>query len=197
MHWYDVADQLFVQFDVPASAPLTDWFLRPTTASRERTPGDYAAGWTRCRTHSPGSSPATTVIYQAHPTSEPRRPTAPGQENTPNIAAWLEGQPDSVDVDDFEMLDPTPGGYVSPRSGRTTCSQATQTDPEIYIFNPQATPFQSRAAERTSSYTSTLMSHQSPVSTAGSGGSHSGSDCEGDDGVSVESALTTPNGSLF
>lgn len=57
MHWYDVADKLFALFGIFASAPLTDWFLRPTAV----TPGvfeqnDDEALWSRCHTQSPVSS---------------------------------------------------------------------------------------------------------------------------------------------
>lgn len=37
MYWFDVADQLFQDFDVNANAPIVDWFQRPGSVEANKT----------------------------------------------------------------------------------------------------------------------------------------------------------------
>lgn len=153
MYWYDAADALLELYHIPASAPVPDWFLRPSelAATESMEPGVEAL-LTVCRTNSVTSDSNETVLH--HPS--PYQRTGPNlAEESPvtqsGISAWIAAQPDWSFPE--ETVDLAPGEFVSRR--RRSSSSSSSSVHEIsrdspFQLNPEAMEFDPNQHESTS-----------------------------------------------
>jgi hypothetical protein len=113
MHWYPVADNLFTKFDVFATTPESDWFMRPR--ARPRSPSRPAKQVESTAGHP--SSPISNLVVNSEaddtdrliapiPLSIFNRSSRPSQA----IEINTDGQ--------AAVFDPTPGGRVFTSQGR-------------------------------------------------------------------------------
>ncbi|TWU75226.1 hypothetical protein ED733_005454 [Metarhizium rileyi] len=137
MYWYDVADALLGLFNITASAPIPDWFLRPSADDIDEVYEPEAeANVTMCRTNSVPSDGNQTVIRHGPPSQVLNKENQPAHDMSSvdqhSISAWIDAQPDwgSSRVD----VDPGPGGgfhLEHPQLG-----QVSQQEPWQAIIGP-------------------------------------------------------------
>lgn len=107
MHWYQVADNLFTKFDVSATAPEPDWFMRPR--ARPTSPPRPAKQTESTAEHQP--SPVSNLVINSEVDDinclvAPMPSSIVDQFNHPieAIGINIDGQP--------AIFDPTPGGQL-------------------------------------------------------------------------------------
>jgi hypothetical protein len=108
VHWYDVADSLFLKYDIPAVAPDPDWFSRPVVSLRNPT---------RLAQH---SSPAYGYQSQSvgavfdHPTpiSSLVHDSEEDDSALDLIDICVSRPPTTIGFRNGRLFDPTPGGQI-------------------------------------------------------------------------------------
>ncbi|OAQ67034.1 hypothetical protein VFPPC_08501 [Pochonia chlamydosporia 170] len=147
MYWYDVADALLELFNIPASAPIPDWFLRPSADTIEEVLMPEAeAELTLCRTNSLTSDGNQTVLHHSVPSPDSNRVDIAelvdsSSYHQPGINAWIDAQPNwAIEEQDF---DPTPGGFISRKRNSQSPQRVSSPASDISPFqlNPEAIEF--------------------------------------------------------
>lgn len=146
MYWYDLADKLCEIFGVFASAPLTDWFLRPTAVNPEESAAvESDAVWSLCRTKSCSSSDSDTFYQNPLLAASTRMNHHDDIESpipiSPILYAWLNAQTDLWSSGLADFFDPTPGGFVSSSTRQDYLPVDERTELPTYRPNPRAGEF--------------------------------------------------------
>ncbi|KAF4510028.1 hypothetical protein G6O67_001954 [Ophiocordyceps sinensis] len=138
MHWYNVADRLLYRYGISESAPDVDWFARPISRAPEHShaPGHEATvSWqsseSKAMQHESDNSSGRRIVIRHRSHWACEKPWASSLGLTGNrvaaIPAWLDQQPYLSDVDETSTFDPTPSGYVSPKTRRAMLSSSLAT----------------------------------------------------------------------
>ncbi|KAM0077662.1 hypothetical protein ACKRZS_009999 [Fusarium odoratissimum] len=112
MHWYQVADNLFTKFNVFATAPNPDWFMRPRMRPRSR---PRPAPVESTAKHPP--SPISNLVLDSE-ADDIDRLVAPVSSS---IFDWSSRSSEATEINtdgQAAIFDPTPGGRVFTSQGR-------------------------------------------------------------------------------
>lgn len=122
-HWYDVADELFQYYGIPATTPELDWFQTPTVAKLKEpkeNEGLVVLGQSQTRSSCSSvtrgdSSLPKLVQHEPPPMVVQQRPVIEGTEPrmlTSTVHTWLYDQPGQMDSvrHEPESFDATPEG---------------------------------------------------------------------------------------
>ncbi|PNY25084.1 Uncharacterized protein TCAP_04979 [Tolypocladium capitatum] len=124
LHWYTITDRLLELFGIFAYTPDINWFHRPM--SRSSYPAASRSESLEFPTIGPSDSNTSSrggTVIRHRPNGEnvrDRWPRAHYETRVSTIHGWLSSQPYLPDLDGTAIFDPTPGGYVSPRTRRST-----------------------------------------------------------------------------
>ena len=120
LHWYELADGLFMLFDISATAPATNWFTRPTVVQQEIILyQDNNAFWDHYYRVSPSRSSQHTVIRRnLHDGGvHMKRPVEQHDTFDPQaISIWLDQVPSPVSSSSLSLSSPPPQEANSKRS---------------------------------------------------------------------------------
>jgi hypothetical protein len=152
MHWYDVADDLLLLFNIPASAPNVDWFLRPPASPLEETLESEANSFTKFGCGNSTASDANqTVLRHCPQIDESQSPKlGEAQQRLPNhqldIREWIAAQPEwGVREQPFDHT----SEELAALSQQHETSQTThfQFDPRVSPFDPNQDLWTSHASD--------------------------------------------------
>ena len=143
--WYELADRLFAYYDIRATSPSPDWFLRPTAATfKEACAVERVSILSRCQgSHVRDLSTCETVIHNSpfiSGTASPARSEEKRGDCVESLVpTWLDCQPDVMDIDNIEFLDlaPLPPTILQPSNPSQT--SASGLNPLASEFLPAAT----------------------------------------------------------
>ncbi|GAO15058.1 uncharacterized protein UV8b_02344 [Ustilaginoidea virens] len=151
MYWYDVADRLFAKYDIPATAPDPDWFLRPEVVTTQDAMGLQSGSDMTChRTDSLSSDSNQTVRHHVprHRANVQKYANqAQACEISSAVTAWVASQPDWAAVYHGEF-DPAPGGRARTRTAFDPSPPPNSYSDELsqglsgrFRLNPEAAEF--------------------------------------------------------
>lgn len=133
LHWYTVADELLDHFGILVYTPDIDWFGRPKSRSRSSGSRTESLESHTIGRSDPNRSSGGGTVIRRRPSFGYERDKGGWADGWPRhhhenrvsaIHAWLASQPHLPDLDETEIFDPTPRGYVSPKTRRSASPES-------------------------------------------------------------------------